>query len=149
MNKREIQALLAGACLLICALGFAAIGILSGCSLGPVLEEGGHYAQMGESGSSVYQGDDLVRDYYRAANDFRIWANTHAQVVADSDHLTYLKSMVDEQLTPPLEPDNPLGIYFALRDAWVITQDPDAKANFYSQSAIIENLLTQLLTAVQ
>lgn len=122
---------------------------LTGCKTQPVLEEGGHYANLGTVGNEASTGDDLARDYFNVLRDFDAWATAHPDVVADSKTLTRMQKEVKRQITPPLEEDEPLGIYYALRDAWVQTRSDADKRSFDAQSAILENLIIQLLTAIE
>lgn len=130
-------------------LSAALLLALTGCKTKPVLEEGGYYANLGTVGTEVSTGDDLARDYYNVLKDFQAWANANPSVVSDSRTLTEFKKSVDKQLTPPAEPDEPLTLYYTMRDTWVQTRSAADKQTFDAQADIIQNLITQLLVAIQ
>lgn len=126
-------------CILVAAL-------LCGCQSKTVLEPGGAYDTLG---ATVYSYDELARDYYQAMERFNIWASSHENYVNQSSVLLKLRASVDKQLTPPAESDEPLVVYFRLRDAWVKSRSSDDLENLDTQAAVIQAAITQLLTAIQ
>lgn len=111
-----------------------------------MLEEGGAYSELG---TAAFVADDTVREFRNAADAFRQWASRNPAVVADSKFLTNLENEVYRWLTPPAEPDEPMVIYFTLKDAWAITKSPTDMVSFEAQADILEALTVQLLTATR